>query len=115
MLDVAPDARPFNEFIAQTPQSVVSFKNLGKDALLVVPVCKDNTANYCHLASFTHTAPIEQQHMFWKEVGEQGLALASDRPVWLSTAGGGVDWLHVRFDSRPKYFHYNAFRNAPNS
>ncbi|MGI9175867.1 MAG: DUF6940 family protein [Rhodothermales bacterium] len=24
--------------------------------------------------------------------------------MWLSTAGGGVSWLHVRLDSRPKYY-----------
>jgi len=34
----------------------------------------------------------------------------SSRPVWLSTAGGGVSWLHVRLDDRPKYYHHAAYR-----
>jgi len=31
-------------------------------------------------------------------------------PTWLSTAGGGVAWLHVRLDTRPKYYRYNPYR-----
>jgi len=38
-----------------------------------------------------------------------------DRVVWLSTAGAGVPWLHVRLDDRPKYYHYGPYRQtAPN-
>ena len=41
-----------------------------------------------------------------------GIILAGIRlggkPVWLSTAGLGVGWLHVRLDDRPKYY-----RHAP--
>ena len=32
-------------------------------------------------------------------------------PVWLSTAGGGVDWLHMRLDERPKYYRHLPWRN----
>ena len=35
------------------------------------------------------------------------------RPVWLSTAGGGVDWLHVRLDDRPKYYRHREWRQRP--
>ena len=33
-------------------------------------------------------------------------------PVWLSTAGGGVAWLHVRLDDRPKYYSYAPYKNV---
>ncbi len=33
-------------------------------------------------------------------------------PLWLSTAGGGVAWLHVRLDSRPKYYGYSPYKTA---
>lgn len=35
------------------------------------------------------------------------------RPVWLSTAGMGVSWLHVRLDARPKYYGFAAYREPP--
>ena len=33
-----------------------------------------------------------------------------DRPVWLSTAGMGIAWLHIRLDDRPKYYGYREYR-----
>jgi len=36
----------------------------------------------------------------------------SDRPTWLSTAGLGVYWLHLRLDSRPKYYRYQPYKAA---
>ncbi|MBX3248007.1 MAG: hypothetical protein KF901_12575 [Myxococcales bacterium] len=32
--------------------------------------------------------------------------------VWLSTAGLGVDWLHVRLDARPKYYRHAPYKRA---
>jgi hypothetical protein len=37
-------------------------------------------------------------------------ARLSARPVWLSTAGAGVAWLHVRLDDRPKYYGFDEYR-----
>jgi hypothetical protein len=34
------------------------------------------------------------------------------KPVWLSTAGGGVSWLHVRLDDQPKYYGFEPYRHA---
>jgi hypothetical protein len=31
------------------------------------------------------------------------------KPVWFSTSGMGVAWLHFRLDERPKYYTYRAF------
>ncbi len=36
-------------------------------------------------------------------------ARVGDRPTWLSTAGHGVAWLHVRLDTRPKYYRYTPY------
>ncbi|GAA5442904.1 hypothetical protein Misp06_01079 [Microbulbifer sp. NBRC 101763] len=113
-LDQMPNSRPFEAYIRDTSKSVVWFQNLGKDATVVVPSNQETAVNYCHLASFTNTAPSRQQHELWSTVGGLGLKLASNNPVWLSTAGGGVAWLHIRFDSRPKYYHYTEFRKPPN-
>jgi len=50
--------------------------------------------------------------LFWKLVGGAMERRLGPRPVWLSTAGGGVAWLHVRLDDRPKYYGYAQYRNA---
>jgi hypothetical protein len=33
------------------------------------------------------------------------------RPLWLSTAGGGVDWVHMRLDDQPKYYRHLPWRD----
>jgi hypothetical protein len=35
-----------------------------------------------------------------------------EQPLWLSTAGTGIFWLHVRLDSRPKYYTYQPYRES---
>lgn len=32
--------------------------------------------------------------------------------IWMSTAGISTPWLHVRLDSRPKYYHYGPYLQA---
>jgi hypothetical protein len=36
----------------------------------------------------------------------------SASPLWLSTAGMGVSWLHLRLDSRPKYYRHRSYAIA---
>ena len=38
------------------------------------------------------------------------LSGTSEDPVWVSTNGDGVAWLHVRIDERPKYYAYAPYR-----
>jgi hypothetical protein len=39
-------------------------------------------------------------------------ARVSTTPVWLSTAGAGVAWLHVRLDDRPKYYSHRPYTDG---
>jgi hypothetical protein len=110
-LDVQADRRDFAAHF--TDDSVVSFDNLGADALLVAPCPQSVAANYSHLAAFVRTAPALQQHALLQLVAQEVLARIDDTPLWLNTAGGGVDWLHVRLDRRPKYYRYDSFRHWP--
>ncbi|CAB1118327.1 unnamed protein product [Ectocarpus sp. CCAP 1310/34] len=103
---VTADGSPFAEHIAskQGTDDVVSFRNLRRDARLVVP-CRGGQqpgANYAHLAAFVRTAPRDQVVKFFGAVGE-GLedeiaSRADETPVWLSTSGLGVYW-YVCFKS----------------
>lgn len=105
------NASAFSKHLIKCDASgVIEFQNLGNDATLLVPCPIDPSANYCHLGSFSTSAPIEQQHALWKLVGETVLKNLTHMPKWLSTAGEGVPWLHIRLDNRPKYYGYKKYR-----
>ena len=109
LAELPADAEPFAEHFR--PQcDVVTFESLGKDALLIAPCPEGRHGNYAHLASFVATAPQAQQGALWKAVGNALETRLSQRPTWLSTAGLGVAWLHVRLDSRPKYYRHAPYK-----
>ena len=35
-----------------------------------------------------------------------------EQPRWLSTAGMGIPWVHVRIDSYPKYYRFPPYKVA---
>ncbi len=94
-----------------TEEPVVSFPNLGGDAHLIVPTPMADDLCYAHLASFVRNAQKEQIIAFWQCVGMEWEKQLGDQPKWLSTAGLGVAWLHVRIDSRPKYYRYSPYKS----
>ena len=49
--------------------SNITFPNLGKDTLLVVPCPITNIPQSTHLADLIREAPTSQQHLLWKTVG----------------------------------------------
>jgi hypothetical protein len=111
-LAVNPDPGAFAEhFDAVTPGGVVEFYNLGRDAILVAPCPQHLLADYGHFAAFLRHSPDAQQRLLWRVVGAAMQRRLDSRPVWLSTAGGGVDWLHVRLDDYPKYYGYAPYRD----
>ena len=111
-LENEPDVEAFQEHFIGSAASrgVVSFSNLGKDAILVVPCPIGPPAGYAHLAAFVRQAPMEQRHALWEVVGDAVERRLGAVPVWVSTAGMGVSWLHVRLDDRPKYYGYKPYR-----
>ncbi|AEE51329.1 DUF6940 family protein [Haliscomenobacter hydrossis] len=106
---IIPDQSAFQEYFAPG-KAVVDFLNLGKDAHLLAPTPIGNASCYAHLAQFVRHASAAQQNEFWKKVGELYEADLNDQPLWLSTAGLGVSWLHLRLDSRPKYYRYEGYK-----
>lgn len=110
---VQADPRPFANCF--TDQPVAVFDNRGRDARLVVPCPRANGPGYPHLAAFVRTAPADQIDALWSAVAREMHAWwrRTSAPVWLSTAGLGVYWLHIRLDSRPKYYRHVPFRRSP--
>lgn len=112
-----PDARAFAEHLTPCSQrgtAAAVFENLGGDAMLVAPCPRVQNRAYTHLANFVRHAPEEQVLGLWAEVGAAAAARIQqhgERPVWLSTSGLGVYWLHVRMDEHPKYYTYQPYVN----
>ena len=105
-----PDPKAFAEHFADTEAGVAVFPNLGGDAIMVVPCPVADPSAYGHLAAFVRHAPEVQRHALWQSVGEAMARRVGPKPVWLSTAGAGVSWLHVRLDDRPKYYGFGPYR-----
>lgn len=107
-IDLTPNPGPFRQYFVPN-KNVAVFDNLSGDAKLIAPTPSDQKLNYSHIGVFTDQAPQKQQEEFWQTVGRVTTDHLSDRPVWLNTAGGGVAWLHVRLDSRPKYYLHHPY------
>jgi hypothetical protein len=109
---VTPDPAPFAAQLAAGAR-VATFANLGGDAVLVVP-SPAAAPGAAHLAAFVRGAPADVVDELWAAVGRAIAARRAARPapVWVSTAGLGVHWLHVRLDDRPKYYRHRPYTDA---
>uniref|UniRef100_A0A6T6N948 Uncharacterized protein n=1 Tax=Timspurckia oligopyrenoides TaxID=708627 RepID=A0A6T6N948_9RHOD len=113
-IDLVTFERYFHSAMKQK-KSVTQFSNLAGDSTLIVPVPNELCTNQCaDLASWlratrTHT---ELRDELLVEVGEALKdRIAQKQRVYLSTAGDGVSWMHVRLDPAPKYYTNLLYRN----
>ena len=98
----------FQEYIKKSQNKyVVSFPNLNKDTMLVIPM-PVRGKDYTTLRDFIDNAPEIQQQEFWKKVAEVAKKFMKEKgKVWISVHGLGVDYTHVRIGSIPKYYFNN--------
>jgi hypothetical protein len=102
------DSAPFGaHFHDRAP--IATFESLGRDALLVAPSPQGDRACYAHLAAFLRGGPPAQIDAWWAALGVAARSRLAGAPIWVSTAGLGVAWLHGRVDSRPKYYRTRAY------
>lgn len=109
------DPRPFARHLSGAAR-VARFPNIGGDAMLVAPCppAGGPADHGAHLASFVRRGDPDHVAALWREVGAalaDRVAAAPDRPVWTSTSGLGVAWLHVRLDTAPKYYVHAPYRS----
>lgn len=109
LVNVRADKTAFAKYFNH-PAYATSFLNLSGDSTLIVPVEISAAKNYSHLATFVRNAPEAQISAFWNLVGAEVSKAVGQQPKWLSTSGLGVYWVHVRIDPKPKYFHYEAYK-----
>lgn len=110
---ITTDPEPFREHFGRP--DAVAFDSLGGDARLVAPAPRPGVdpAVYAHLGVFVRGAPAAQIDALWTQVAAEAAEVRRSGPRWLSTAGLGVSWLHVRLDTRPKYYRTERFRRLP--
>ncbi|MFK8007385.1 MAG: hypothetical protein AB8H03_13485 [Saprospiraceae bacterium] len=106
---ISANSQPFQKHF-QTTDSIITFPNLGGDAQLIVPTPISDLANYPHFAQFVRNAPEIQKNKLWEIVSIEYQKRLNEKPQWLSTSGLGVYWLHLRIDSRPKYYHFQEYK-----
>lgn len=105
---MASDFDAFREHFAAGDE-VATFTNLGGDARLVAPAPAAG-GDFRHLAAFCRTAAPALQREFFAQLARAVVAGLSERPLWVSTSGLGIGWLHARLDSRPKYYVHAPYR-----
>ena len=121
----AADADTFAEQMrAADDTAAVTFPNLGGDAVLCAPgrAAHATLADSCaHAAPFFRAAAANPAHShlsraLWRHVSaavQDAWQRDPGKPLWLSTSGLGVYYLHFRVDSAPKYYTYAPFRAMP--
>jgi len=111
---VTADSGPFGAQLdaSRSNDGIATFENLGGDALLVAPCAGSEALPYAHLAAFVRHAPEQIQCAFWARIGAALASRLGSAPVWLSTSGLGIYWLHVRLDRQPKYYTYAPYRQT---
>ena len=109
-LNDVQDSTSFDEYMNTSSDNILSFLNLSKKSELIIPNLKSNENVYSHLAHFVRKAPTQQVHDLFKTVASKVQESINSENIWVSTAGAGVDWLHVRIDKKPKYYRYKKYK-----
>ena len=90
-------------------KDAISFFNLSKDALLVIPMPRKNK-DFSTIKGFIDNATLTQQRHFWQLVAATiKKALKTHDHVYVSTHGLGVPYFHLRLDFEPKYYQTKSF------
>lgn len=102
--------KPFLQHIQNANNRyVVSFLNLSKRALLVIPVPRVGK-QFTTIKDFIDNASNLQQRHFWKEAAHLiQRSLQTHNKLWVSTHGSGVPYFHLRIESFPKYYQTEEF------
>jgi len=110
------DPGAFREKFETIDGDIIVFPNLSGDTQLVCPrqlQSPDISPNaYIHFANFLRYGDKAQIVDLWRRIGaemRQLLTSRSSEKIYLSTHGGGVNYLHVRLSKTPKYYHVKQY------
>jgi hypothetical protein len=106
-----PDPAAFADRFAADDSNVIACQNISGDATLIIPrpLPSADADAYGHLAAFLRRAPRHQVDACFRLLATTLGAALDAAPRWVSTAGLGVPWLHVRIDTIPKYYRWRPY------
>ncbi len=100
-------------FKSYIKKSINVISNLDNNCLLMIPKRNKSSPKntYASMANFMRTGLDKQIDELWISIANLSICLddieiASDKgygAIWISTHGSGVPYLHIRFDTSPKY------------
>jgi len=110
----AEDRSPFHAYLKKKSNSeeryALGFWNISKDAYLVIPKPRSGK-NFQSLFHFSQNASNLQQRKFWKRVViEIRNMLKQYSQLYVNVQGSAVAYLHVRIDTKPKYYKGHWFK-----
>ena len=106
------DLKTFSKHF-QKNKYAVSFPNLSGDTILVVPQPRSGK-KFTNIYHFMKNASQIQQKELWKLVArETRKMLKKYDNIWVSSHGLGVDYLHIRICSYPKYYEKSKLQKVP--
>ena len=115
----SPDRETFMSHFLSSKDGVCVFESLGCDHSTLIapfPLHAMDIKSYTHLAAFVRMSPEEQVKKIITTVASELLhkvkASHPTNPIWLSTSGLGVYWLHVRLDTFPKYYNWMEYKHV---
>ena len=108
---MAPDPSSFAKYfnVLEAEAHCAVFENLGGDACLISPTPFKSTIAFPHLAHFVRHADGKYIEQLWSVLARTIADRVSHQPLWVSTSGLGVHWLHIRLDQKPKYYTYEPY------
>lgn len=120
--NVIPDNRAFDMYEKCDDETgAISTVSKSKDAVLVIPcprmIDDENSADYGDdrwygtLRQFVDNSDAFSYDSLWYTVGKKLVSLLKKyrkRTLYLNTHGTAVPWLHIRIDSKPKYYISNV-------
>lgn len=89
----------------------ISTINLSKDAVMVIPTIRKGK-DFTNLYFFMKNADEKQQKSLWKHVVKESNKLLKkfDR-LWINSPNLAVHYLHIRIDTKPKYYEKSELQN----
>jgi hypothetical protein len=127
------DWSKYSEYMNRKPRNrhSLSFINLSGSVMLTIPFNKKKDIRYGHIKDYITYASKEEIYDIFSEIGIQieihnearrsiNIKKSSDQgqcnnkdfcyPLYLSTHGYGVQWLHFRLEESPLYYNYDSYK-----
>ena len=100
------DLSTFYNYFDTKEKYTIGFPNLSGDTYLIIPIPRKGK-EFTNLFYFMKNASNRHQQEFWKIVAieiENFLYKKKHKNLWISSHGFGVNYLHIRICTYPKYY-----------